>query len=258
MREGNVFKMDKNGYYQSVREKDHRAKLPSDMNQTVWRYMDFWKLEDMLRTKSLYLCRADQLQLSDKYEGTYSRLWTKNMEDFCYRVGQPQQIQKEKESIEQNRRSTFINCWCMNDHDLDLMWKAYIEDPPGIAIQSTVERLEKVLDNQDKKVRELWPLDLSIVTYYDQRENGFIDYPSFINPFLHKDWHFELDNEIRIIAWNKPKDKSGIKLPLDLNVLITKIVMSPNSTEADTKRVRKLMDEVGLSGVELGFSRYRE
>src|SRR6266480_8030105 len=50
-------------------KKDWPLKLPPP-SQIVWRYMDLWKFEAMVRTSSLYFRRADKL--SDRGEGRLS------------------------------------------------------------------------------------------------------------------------------------------------------------------------------------------
>jgi hypothetical protein len=39
------------------RDRHPKAKLPADENIPVWRYMDKWKFEDLIKKKKLYLRR---------------------------------------------------------------------------------------------------------------------------------------------------------------------------------------------------------
>lgn len=48
-----------------ILKKDWPLKLPPP-SQIVWRYMDLWKFEAMVRTSSLYFRRADNFQTAEK------------------------------------------------------------------------------------------------------------------------------------------------------------------------------------------------
>ena len=44
------------------------AHLPEDTNEdigTLWRYMDYWKYEDLVRTRSLYVCESHSITTSN-------------------------------------------------------------------------------------------------------------------------------------------------------------------------------------------------
>jgi hypothetical protein len=101
--------------------------------------MDMDKFQSLLNEKALYLCRADRLQ--DRFEGTCSRRQILKEEDWLKKIGESYMIESEKEKRQKDRLKTYISCWCMSDCDLDLMWKGYIRNPPGIAIKSSVRRL---------------------------------------------------------------------------------------------------------------------
>ena len=42
-----------------------------DDNTIIWRYFDSSKFKDLLETSEIFLCRADKLQESDPYEGSF-------------------------------------------------------------------------------------------------------------------------------------------------------------------------------------------
>ena len=53
----------------------------------------------------------------------------------------------EQERLKKARQSIYLHCWCVGNADYDLMWKAHIKDPPGVAIKSSVKRLIKLCDD---------------------------------------------------------------------------------------------------------------
>ncbi|MEI6609267.1 MAG: hypothetical protein WCO53_05915, partial [Deltaproteobacteria bacterium] len=127
-----------------TREPNPSCKLPDDLGTPVWRYMDLYKFQSLLDKNALYLCRADILQ--DRFEGTYSLHQILLNEDWFRKIDESHMIDSEREKRRKDRLKTYISCWCMSDCDLDLMWKGYIRNPPGIAIKSSVRRLKDICD----------------------------------------------------------------------------------------------------------------
>ncbi len=233
----------------------HRnAKLPEDMNRTVWHYMDRWKFKSLIKEKEIYLCRADLLQ--DKFEGTYSRFQVQEDNEWLERHGYSEiNVQLKKQRI-QDRKERFIHCWNMSDYDLDLMWKAYVKSPSGVAIKSTVGRLKELRDQIIKNyLIDCAGLELSTVTYYDQEKGSFSVSDGF-ELFVHKDYHFNLDNEIRIICWYRSGSyPKFVKIPVNLELLIDRIVISPSSSICTIKQIRNMMVKYGLSKKVIEYSR---
>ncbi len=227
------------------------CKIPENKDQIVWHYMDAWKFELLISKKSLYLCRADKLQ--DQFEGCSSRQQIDGVESFLKDKNVESLSEGEREWREENRKSTYISCWCMADCDYDLMWKSYVRSPPGVAIKSTVYELSKLCNENI----EYWPLDLSQVVYFDQAGGAWISYDR-LTPFHHKDAHFKLDNELRIMHWpsfsgGTPED---VEIPADLVTLVKCVVVSPQSPRQYVEHVKSSLVRAGLASVPVEFSRY--
>jgi hypothetical protein len=133
------------------------------------------------------------------------------------------------------------------------MWKAYVRNPPGVAIRSTVKHLQQLCD----KTPLYWPLDISLVTYYDQAGGDFINYSGTPGVFLHKDLHFRLDNELRIVYWPKmiSPTPDHFSLPVSLSELIVAVVFAPHTSDACIEETRKVLDRLGLRSAPVEFSR---
>jgi hypothetical protein len=229
-----------------------KATLPADRQITVWRYMDRWKFEDLIKKEKLYLCRADRLQ--DKFEGTYSREQLYDMDQWLTVKGYESIIDHEKKRRQVNRQRFYISSWCMSPYDLDLMWKAYTKDIHAIALKSRISMLEAICD----RATEYWPLDISIVNYFGHAEGHFIDYfADGFDAFVNKDYHFELDREIRILHWRsyKPVQPESVFLPVDLSLLIECVILAPGAKSKDAEEVRKLLDGCGLHNISVESSR---
>ena len=238
-------------YIKIDREIYPACKLPSNLNTTVWRYMDIEKFYSLLDKKSLYLCRADLLQ--DRFEGTYSRRQIFEMEDWFKSIGKPDLSKTERERRKQDRLKTYISCWCISDCDLDLMWKGYIGNSQGVAIKSSIKSMVQLCDNAVGR----WPLDISTVDYFDHANGEPINYFGTPQQFLYKDHHFRLDNELRIIYHPNITTPSPdhFFLSVDLKILIEEVVLQPQSTKNNLKLVRKALDDVGLTKIPILTSR---
>ena len=239
---------------------DFPDRLPEDMETIVWRYMDDWKFIDFIKKQSLYLCRGDKLQ--DRYEGTYSRQQLMDEDRWYGDMGLAHLISQKKKEREENRRKFYINSWCMYNDDLDLMWKSYTKVCHAVAVQSRVAKLVTICDS-DKAVG-FRPLCVSTIEYFRHREGEFINhFASGFDAFTHKDYHFELDKEIRIIhmanwAINQGQTPEGIFLPVDLSLMIERVVLSPGSTSKDAEAIRDLLNKFGLKNIPVESSRYEK
>ncbi len=92
---------------------------PTDTRSPIWRYMEFWKLRDLVQTGQLYLCRADKL--NDEHEGLppseYERVLNLNRFDL-------NDIQNRDHRIgflAQVRQSFYVNSWHLEMGETALM-----------------------------------------------------------------------------------------------------------------------------------------
>jgi len=133
------------------------------------------------------------------------------------------------------------------------MWKAYIKNPPGVAIRTTVKRLQQVCD----RAILLWPMDISLVRYINHGRGEFINYPGMPEVFFCKDLHFRLDNELRIVHWSNMMSPrpDHVSLPLSLSDLIVSGVLAPRTLAKCVRERREALDGLGLKAVPVEFSR---
>jgi hypothetical protein len=116
-----------------------------------------------------------------------------------------------------------------------------------------VSRLEKIADNAISQ----WPLDVSMVSYVSHAEGEHIDYADGFDAFVSKDVHFELDREIRMLHWPNYQEPipQEVFLPVDLRVLIERIVLHPQVATSPSSDIRELLRASGLSKVVVESSR---
>lgn len=226
---------------------EHRYfKAPANINAKIWRYLDFTKFVDLLRTKSLYFTRADKFD--DPFEGSLP----KNIEAYKQLTIKQYNFSKEdadkffsSKRIEARRKAIAINCWHLNEYESAAMWRLYLKSNEGIAIQSTYDRLAKSFSTFDKSVF------IGIVNYIDY-DREMIDYTCTFDRFLHKRLSFKHEQELRAIIWDPssantteiiPIAEHGVKVPVAINILIERIYVAPGSPIWFSELVRSVIEK---------------
>lgn len=216
----------------------YQKPLPDDM---LWRFMDLAKFISLLKEKALYLTRIDQFsdpfecaiglaEHKAKYDAYYIdflkyAIATVPVEDKSYLT--PEYIQenaerlfKELSEINKMRRTRiYVNCWHKNTVESEAMWNLYVKDlSQGIAIQTTYDRLYNAIGRENMPVIG---------------EVNYIDYTKGTVYMQDVEWYkrksFEHEKEVRIIQEKRDAspDCLGISLPVDLDILIENIYVSP-------------------------------
>jgi hypothetical protein len=231
--------------------KHSQLNLSYSDSDKIWRYMDFTKFSSLINEGSLFFCRADKL--GDKWEGVFP-------------IKMIQRFELENRRIPSNDGNTYthcqwqitkeapshlINCWHANESESFAMWKIYSGDnQQSIAIQSTMGRLKGSLDANTERI---WIGEVEYIDFREwEPENRFFNVgtPNILKAFFLK-WHyFKYENEIRAVI-NKPYDKHrseiGVFVQIDLDELIERIYLSPNSDQENQKQVRDLLNEHNYS-----------
>ena len=203
---------------------------PNNKDVKVWRYMDFTKFVSLLEKKSLYFARADKFD--DPFEGSYSKL---NIEKR-FDTYPEDKIEKMSIPYEKIPKFVFLNCWHLNDFESAALWNLYLKSNEGISIQSNFERLtecfHKYTDNN---------IFVGKVKYIDY-DKDWLPEGNILYPFIHKRKSFEHEKEIRAVVldlntinkkfdFNSSKFSHGFYVPIDLEILIEKIYVSPTSPD---------------------------
>lgn len=209
---------------------------PQSVNEKVmiWRYLDFAKFMSLLDKQALFFSRADKL--SDQFEGSWTRI---NLEEYSASFKNYSKVGEENLDFLRNiRKYTIVNCWHWNEYESAAMWKLYNNSDEGIAIQSNLDSLIKEL----KKIEIDGVLQIFDVKYIDF-ESFSMPKGDLTAPFFHKRKSFAHEQEIRAVIQQLPFNKSGqldltikphesgINIPVDLNMLIKKILVSPTAPQ---------------------------
>jgi hypothetical protein len=211
---------------------------PKNENAKIWRYLNFTKFISILDRKALFFVRADRL--SDKFEGSFS--FPKDIVSLIKEIS-PSTYKEYFKLLQKNTSELMhVNCWCLGKYESSAMWKLYLKSDEGIAIQSTYKRLLECF-NKNSVYKE--GIEIGKIKYIEYGKD--LMPPNIYLPFLYKRKSFEYEKELRAIIIlisdeqiEEPKDKknkkpendlasSGIYIPIDLDILIEKIYISPTS-----------------------------
>jgi hypothetical protein len=234
--------------------KEHPSfKAPLSPSDKVWRYMDFTKFLSLLESRSLYFTRADKFE--DPFEGSYpkanvlSRLLVPNEVPLEHREKFMQAMSGLADSNRQWPRYTAINCWHLNNHESAAMWRLYLKSNEGIAIQTTFQKLRDSFSiTQDD-------IYLGQVSYIDYEIDWF-ESGNILNPFVHKRKSFEHEKEVRAVVMKWPTDPfdfakdtigQGLLIPVDMNILVEKIYVSPDAPSWFASLVRSVVGRYNLN-----------
>jgi hypothetical protein len=106
------------------------------------------------------------------------------------------------------------------------MWQIFTQKSEGLAIQSTVGRLQKSL-----ALEQIHEQHIGEVNYIDYKKE-YIPFDNAFFPFLFKRKSFQYEREIRIISDVTSSNltiDNGLKMDVDINELIEKIYIHPKS-----------------------------
>lgn len=206
-------------------------------NLIIWKYMSVEKFISMLSNNSLYFSNASFLE--DKFEisipNTYKEYKKANLlegglDDSRIDIT----FQNEEKIAKSLKENTYLNCWSLNEAESYALWKIYLSGSNnGIAIKSTISKLIKSIENKNSFNLDFDSINLGKVNY------GEISELNKTNVILTKRAFYDYEREIRLFIRtnNEFQDMStgeyieniyqGFSLPIDVEVLIDSIVLSP-------------------------------
>lgn len=160
-------------------------------HQTLLRYMDLWKFEDLLESRSLYFCRADKLE---PLEGTISKEGVEQTSQSDAALNSSIEIShpshKDKEAYRETAKGvTFVNCWHINNMESQKMWDAYTTTPDSVLLITSVGRLKDSLDRQVTTSAVKYVTEDTPRTEFGER-----------SLFLYKDVKYSFEQEYRLIV----------------------------------------------------------
>lgn len=202
----------------------------------VWKYLDLSKFLDLLLCKKLFMARADKFE--DQYEGTFSEPTYGEMKKIAQ--NNPEFLTRYKT----HREKVVISSWHINEHESYAMWQIFTQNSEGLAIQSTIGRLQQALASDTN-----YEQHIGAVNYIDYKKE-FIPFDDIFFPFLFKRKSFQYEGEVRIISDYTKYGKTindGVKIDVDINCLIEKVYIHPKSENWYKNLVFQLMEQLGFN-----------
>jgi hypothetical protein len=197
--------------------------------------MDFWKFLNLLETKSLYF--SNSINLGDNNEGRIPNFIYKRMLEEDKAKGN--KYNEDINNLLENtlRKSNLISSWSFGERESFAMWKMYAKDKTGIAIETDLELLKESFKNTSRNIY------IGEINYINE-DNYYFKTDNLFYAFLTKLDFYQFENEIRCITVTKPDETAEKKLvEVDLDILIKKIHISPNSKPEFRKLIELLKKE---------------
>ena len=213
---------------------NHISQPPADT--IVWKYLDLSKFLDLLLCRQLFMSRSDKFE--DQYEGTFSEPTYEELKKIAQ--NKPEFLKYYKK----HRENVVVSSWHSNEHESYAMWQIFTQNNEGLAIQSTIGRLQEALAPETQYIQHI-----GAVNYIDYKKE-YIPFDDDFFPFLFKRKSFQYEGEVRIIS-NLTKHNltinEGIKINVDINKLIEKIYIHPRSQNWYKNLVFQLMEQLGFN-----------
>ncbi|MFV8361625.1 hypothetical protein [Flavobacterium sp. LS1P3] len=210
-------------------------KLPEDPNTVVWKYLDLSKFLDLLMSEKLFMSRSDKFE--DQYEGTFSEPTFEEIKKLS--IDNPGFLNYYKT----HREKVAISSWHINEYESFAMWQIFTQNSEGLAIQSTIGRLQESLVPETN-----FKQYIGEVNYIDYKKEH-IPFDDMFFPFLFKRKSFQYEGEVRIITDIGKSDikiNEGLKINVDISQLIEKIYIHPKSENWYKNLVIQLVKQLGF------------
>lgn len=209
--------------------------LPEDPDTIVWKYLDLSKFLDLLMSQKLFMSRSDKFE--DQYEGTFSEPTFEEIRKLS--IDNPDFLKFYKI----HREKVAISSWHINEYESFAMWQIFTQNSEGLAIQSTIGRLQNALA-PEKNYKQY----IGEVNYIDYKKE-YIPFDDMFFPFLFKRKSFQYEREVRIlsdVSENNISLNDGLKINVNINQLIEKIYIHPKSENWYKDLVINLVKQLGF------------
>lgn len=212
-------------------------------NDILRKYMSLSKLIFLLQNKRLFFCRADLLM-------NFKESWfIRSNNEYCFFYGDKNVIQEDFQNLNTSYlRNTneiakyiFISSWNYGNSESQSLWKCFGLKNECVILETNVTKFKKSFISElvisPKKVEYLNIEPWSIM---------YIPNSNFITPFYLNDISSAFESECRVIlstfedsipnsviepVYGNADNIIGLYLPIDLSILIEKIIIFPDAEE---------------------------
>ena len=192
------------------------------------RYMTDWKFNHLLSSNSLYFAPASKF--SDKLEGHYTDLDNELSNQQLAQWGldyreRNRAADARKRTANDNQRAVVICCWTAGNNESVRMWSEYAGTADGVAVETTVGCLRRALGSDFLIIP---------VTYFDFSRDTIPKEHSLQPYFFKQQRSFSWEREVRVVGEMEvgQRIESPRLIPIDLNLVFQKVVVSPFASPA--------------------------
>lgn len=121
--------------------------LPENLDTVVWKYLDLSKFLDLLLSRKLFMSRSDKFE--DQYEGTFSEPTFEEIRKIS--ENNPEFL----DAYKTQRKNVVISSWHINEYESFAMWQIFTQNSEGLAIQSTIRRIQESLHLEKQYVQHI-------------------------------------------------------------------------------------------------------
>ena len=228
------------------------AHLPDNINEgvdTLWRYMDYWKYEKLIETRSLYLAKSAEQQ--DPWEGRYVDLQVPPRNANVART--------MGWLLRWTRERLLMSCWSEVERENRRMWDEYTDSTHSVLIRTTAHRLINSLTYA--RYIALHRIQYSDKPYLEACEPGISEITR--TSLLYKTDSFSWEREVRLLAepdiriskvtsnikvsWDPSVHGDPKQLHVEPRILIDQVRTHPDSDQSLRDRLQALHADHGLT-----------
>lgn len=213
------------------------SELP--LSETLWRYMDYWKFEALLKHSALYFSRPDQFE--DPFEGRFSPGNSTKMsasDAAFYAAYKIQPFTKELEASQEiMRQVVFISCWHRAKTESREMWQAYTSCPDSIVVTTSAKALYRFVRGKIVKSPVKYHNDA-----FPRTEFGHTTL------FFYKPSGYRFEQEFRMLLTPGEdeavrQDELGRQVTVSVKKIIHRVITHPKASIELKMKVDKLMGQ---------------
>ena len=224
--------------------------LEPQRDQRIWRYVKLSWFLYLLMEKKLYFSRLWELE--DAWEGRIARA---QVNDLCADIEETQRrdfLPKLLQLYMNFAAGCAISCWHASETESVAMWQLYGTGIDGIAISTTVEKLERTLALDG--MRRDSNLHIGMVQYIDHDADVVTERPpervTALQSLFQKSREFSHEREVRfvlILPQGKAPSATTSVIPLRNLDFIDEIVISPTFPSWAVASIQSILSSVGIA-----------
>ena len=246
---------DKHSVTQKPAESVQLPKSTEGEDVTVRKYFDLSKFASLLHS-GIWFSRVDLFD--DDYEGkvsdeTVRSRW--NTYEYLEMEDDPPpfnllDMNDTEDKIIQSQ--SYVSCWRCGGKESAIFWNAYIDGTNGVAIETSLENLQQLLEKAPQTVL------IGGVNYREYKGSKDQFARDTISRIFHKRFAFADEQELRLLTRQKLNDFSvitdgknfeveidavpGFNVEIDARNLIDKVILPPKASDRVITQVAHLME----------------